>query len=1328
MRARTHTHTYVYIHICSGGKYSTSTGASTESTCIDCPLHTNTPPGSEGSDVAANCICNTGHYGQPGIECINCPTGKYKDTTGSESCSLCAAGKYLPMEESTSSSACIKCPAAKYSSASRVTCALCPLDSTSSVSSDDVTDCLCNAGYTGLDDGACLECVAGQYKQILGSVECTLCGAEKYSEVVGAVSSATCSLCSQGTYSMTDRNQCQACPSDSTSSASSDDVTDCLCNAGYTGPDGACIECVAGQYKGAIGSAECTLCGTGKHSEGVGAMSSATCISCSAGTYSATDRSHCVACPLDSTSPSSSRDMSYCRCNAGYSGLNGDTCIRCSAGTHKASLGTAECTECTAGRYSTMEGALSADVCIKCASGKYSETVGAASSTSCMTCPQYSVSSEGSSEKTACKCETGYSGADGTRCTICAKGTHKAGTGSSACLQCAIGKFMENAGSSFCNNCAEGAVTLNAGSYYTFDCICVAGYSRFDGSPCQKCATAKYKNSLGSAECAWCSVDTYTDFLGAALCLNCPIRSSNFVSGGLNRSEDRTDCKCFPGYSSNGHTSFDCTPCAAGTWKSATGLQLCPQCQAGKYSTEIAAVSEATCTMCPRDSNSLAGADAITGCTCNMGFSKPSGTDCSKCSAGKYKPDQGDQNCTLCGQGKYSQSVGQIYETTCVLCPLGTLSIAFGAVDNSTCQPCPGGRFMPGMGATACLQCPDKSSSDPGSYSVLMCRCVPGYMGVNGIACNPCPAGTYKQEYGIGPCLDCPTNADSPPGTRDARICGCAPGFTGLNEANGFACVRCAQNTYKNSSGTETCITCPANTVALVGSSSVDDCFCDSGYFGQDARGCVKCTAGKFKTQVGTGRCSFAVSPGTALAVSTVKAELKLSGMTKDESITSIEDFKKNVAESIISSEESDGLEWGSQSITIISVCVRTDCTVFDIERRRRFRRQSRGDEISVNYEVSVPNGMAASLLAQTMGDPSTVAAFETRMSVSTGKPVSARYDAMPAVAEAPPPLQSAPLFHHTPGGIVVIASSVLLLAAMLFYECLRRSAPRAFTKNEIKSVPPMHFSISMQQDLRHTSLEIFKSGLAHDLAAATGLDPKQILVVGVKRGAFLAVAEALMAKTPEKIAHDDREKSSAQPAESAEEDHHCLKKTVQKLILGNRVRDKGSLIAVAEIHLLYSADNGKVHLLNSTPKPCSDDKIDTVVHDLITQSKRLESVLMTGKWTRWTTQINDSRSTLPLYEQVASEFELHQEGPKEKNGIAIADWEAMHMRLKRWTARGRVTAQNSRASHEDSNVPSFQELALVEKRPTTTSGRPSSAFLTSGFNFNHLTQEKRER
>jgi len=448
--------------------------------------------------------------------------------------------------------------------------------------------------------------------------------------------------------------------------------------------------------------------------------------------------------------------------------------------------------------------------------------------------------------------------------------------------------------------------------------------------------------------------------------------------------------------------------------------------------------------------------------------------------------------------------------------------------------------------------------------------------------------------------------------------------------------------------------------------------------------------------------------------------------MTKDEFMTSIEDFKKNVAESIISSEESYGLEWGSQSITIISVCVRTDCTVFDIERRRRFRRQSRGDEISVNYEVSVPNGMAASLLAQTMGDPSTVAAFETRMSDSTGKPVSARYDAMPAVAEAPPPLQSAPLFHHTPGGIVVIASSVLLLAAMLFYECLRRSAPRAFTKNQIKCVPPMHFSISMQQDLRHTSLEIFKSGLAHDLAAATGLDPKQILVVGVKRGAFLAVVEALMAKTPEKIAHDDREKSSAQPAESAEEDHHRLKKTLQKLILGNRVQDNGSLIAVAEIHLLYSADNGKVLLRNSTPKPCSDDKIDTVVHDLITQSKRLESVLMTGKWTRWTTQINDSRSALLLYEQVASEFELHQEGPKEKNGIAIADWEVMHVRLKRWTARGRVTAQNSRASHEDSNVPSFQALALVEKRPTTTSGRPSSAFLTSGFNFNHLTQEKR--
>ena len=57
---------------------------------------------------------------------------------------------------------------------------------------------------------------------------------------------------------------CKACPANSKSPISSDDVNDCLCDAGYTqdtvGGETVCVECVSGKYKAAAGNGECTKC------------------------------------------------------------------------------------------------------------------------------------------------------------------------------------------------------------------------------------------------------------------------------------------------------------------------------------------------------------------------------------------------------------------------------------------------------------------------------------------------------------------------------------------------------------------------------------------------------------------------------------------------------------------------------------------------------------------------------------------------------------------------------------------------------------------------------------------------------------------------------------------------------------------------------------------------------------------------------------------------------------------------------------------------------------------------------------------------------------
>ena len=48
---------------------------------------------------------------------------------------------------------------------------------------------------------------------------------------------------------------CQQCPGSSSSARGSTDVSDCTCNAGFTGPE--CGKCSAGTYKDQAGSAEC---------------------------------------------------------------------------------------------------------------------------------------------------------------------------------------------------------------------------------------------------------------------------------------------------------------------------------------------------------------------------------------------------------------------------------------------------------------------------------------------------------------------------------------------------------------------------------------------------------------------------------------------------------------------------------------------------------------------------------------------------------------------------------------------------------------------------------------------------------------------------------------------------------------------------------------------------------------------------------------------------------------------------------------------------------------------------------------------------------------
>ena len=85
--------------------------------------------------------------------CIDCPAGKYEHVMGSTVCKQCVAGTYTI---NPGSDACIDCESGKYSTTVGATsdvCQACPANSIAPQGSNELTDCICDAGYTGSNGG-----------------------------------------------------------------------------------------------------------------------------------------------------------------------------------------------------------------------------------------------------------------------------------------------------------------------------------------------------------------------------------------------------------------------------------------------------------------------------------------------------------------------------------------------------------------------------------------------------------------------------------------------------------------------------------------------------------------------------------------------------------------------------------------------------------------------------------------------------------------------------------------------------------------------------------------------------------------------------------------------------------------------------------------------------------------------------------------------------------------------------------------------------------------------------------------------------------------------
>jgi len=292
------------------------------------------------------CKCNAGSTGPDGGDCVACKSGRYKVAVGDAACRPC------------------------------------PSNSSSKAGSDRLVDCSCLRGFTGPNGASCLPCAAGSYKNTTGN--------------------ATCSDCAAGTYtSVAASFACTRCPSNTISLHRSIVPTDCVCNGGYSGPDGGlCTACVQGKFKYSLGN------------------------------------SLSIECPGGSTSEEGSDNFTDCECAAGFTGPNAVSCGVCRAGTFKLDTGDAACADCRPGTYKNVSGP-----------GE------------CSHCPSGSGSPGGSNSSTACTCLPGFAGGS-PPCTACDVGKYQNESG--LCVpcntnSCGTGQYRES--------CEKVARSLDATCY-----------------------------------------------------------------------------------------------------------------------------------------------------------------------------------------------------------------------------------------------------------------------------------------------------------------------------------------------------------------------------------------------------------------------------------------------------------------------------------------------------------------------------------------------------------------------------------------------------------------------------------------------------------------------------------------------------------------------------------------------------------------------------------------------------------------------------------------------------------------------------------------------
>ena len=264
-----------------------------QASCLTCDANAS-PTG----DAAVACQCDPGYTGAAD-SCSACGEGSYKASPGAEACTGCPANTessaastsvndcecQAGTEAPANGQACTECPVGEYKQATGAgDCIDCGTGATTLLPrSDDPSECVPDAGYTGSAGGPFTECGVGFYKSSAGTGACTTCYAHSTTSGTGSTSIDACS-CVQPAYA-----------------DDADGLHVCDCGAGYYWDGSSCVLCGADSF-------------------------------CVGGDTSTAVQTACSTVDPNSVSPAGSDAADDCVCDVGFK--QGATCEACAAGSY----------------------------------------------------------------------------------------------------------------------------------------------------------------------------------------------------------------------------------------------------------------------------------------------------------------------------------------------------------------------------------------------------------------------------------------------------------------------------------------------------------------------------------------------------------------------------------------------------------------------------------------------------------------------------------------------------------------------------------------------------------------------------------------------------------------------------------------------------------------------------------------------------------------------------------------------------------------------------------------------------------------------------------